>query len=235
MRCTSRPAETLHAHKITAQALGSSSPDSPGKPSRNMKYAISKTCSAPSQRAGLTLIEVIAAIAILGTLLVGIVLARTQHTRQLALATRKDAAIQAADELIASWWTNQEGIPINSSGYIPTDSTFAWRTQIIPNPEIEQTGAQAVRIEITDTSPTLPQHPSINMPLVTVEVVLPIEEPEQQEEQYSNSGSNQSSTTYTTIERITPQPTEAGNRNSTSTQRGITRPQNNSRTGARRD
>jgi prepilin-type N-terminal cleavage/methylation domain-containing protein len=41
------------------------------------------------RRGGLTLIEVVAAIAILGAILVGIVLAKARHTHQLALARQR--------------------------------------------------------------------------------------------------------------------------------------------------
>lgn len=54
-------------------------------------------------RTGLTLIEVVAGLALMGTLLVTIILSANSHLRQLRTVERKKAAIESLDKLLASW------------------------------------------------------------------------------------------------------------------------------------
>lgn len=107
----------------------------------------STTCSTRS-RAGLTLIEVVAALAILGTLLVGIVLARARHTDQLLRARVQARAVEAADEMIARWWASREGVPIDASGELAGGDGLLWRTSIVDEDGIAELGARVVRVEV---------------------------------------------------------------------------------------
>jgi len=116
----------------------------------------STTCSRCSRAAGLTLIEVVAAIAILGTILVGIVLAKSRNTRQLAEARRTAEVVRHADALLADWWADEAGVPPDAAGVIDADPTLAWRTRLVANPPIEQLGARVVRVEVIDTAPVVP-------------------------------------------------------------------------------
>lgn len=98
---------------------------------------------------GLTLIEVVAAIAILGTVLVGITLSQSRHTRQLAAAKQQSAAAHAADELIADWWTTDAGVPLEASGVFETDGRrYAWETRLRDNPQLARRGARVVRVTV---------------------------------------------------------------------------------------
>lgn len=128
----------------------------------------------------MTLIEVVAAIAILGTVLVGVVIAKSRHTRQIARAQRTHAAVRAADDLIASWWLSAEGVPIGAHGVIEADHTLAWRTRLIDNAAVLRLGAQVVRVEVRDaaTSPAAQESADMHAleadkPLVVVELLLP--------------------------------------------------------------
>jgi prepilin-type N-terminal cleavage/methylation domain-containing protein len=115
------------------------------------KSTISSRCS---RRAGLTLIEVIAALVILGTLLVGIVLSRSRHSRQIALAERKMQAVRAADGLLTRWWSSPEGIPLGNSGQVESDPSLRWRTEVRPDPTLEKLDVRVVRLEILETRST---------------------------------------------------------------------------------
>lgn len=127
------------------------------------------TCSSCSRAAGLTLIEVVAAIAILGTILVGIVMAKSRHTAQLASAERRMAAVTVADELIASWWLGED-IPVDQSGICERDESLAWQTRWVTNTPIEQLGARVIRVEMHDRRPA---RDSMDKVLVTVDLVVP--------------------------------------------------------------
>jgi prepilin-type N-terminal cleavage/methylation domain-containing protein len=143
-----------------------------------------------SRGRGLTLIEVVAAIAILGTILVAVVLARSRLTRQLALVDLKTSAVAAADDLIAAWWASPAGFPIDREGVVPGDERLLWRTMVVRNDMMEALGAVVVRLEMRPASAAV----ALAMmngeagsaaaaklaelePLAVVEVVLPRPEP----------------------------------------------------------
>lgn len=135
----------------------------------------STTCLRCSRRAGLTLIEVIAAIVILGTILVGVVLARARHTRQIRLSQRKAQAVRAADALLTEWWTRPEGIPVDQSGLAGPDDAFQWQTRLRGNREVEQIGGQVLQLVLRDADPGSAS--ASEGPLVRVELVLPGQRP----------------------------------------------------------
>ncbi len=134
----------------------------------------STSCSRFSRPAGLTLIEVVAAIAILGTILVGVVLAKARHTRQLALTARREVAVRLADELLSQWWTGGDGVPVGVSGE-DANASLAWRTRRVPNPPIERLGARVVRLEVRDIlgGPEAEGLDDADRMLVDVDLVLP--------------------------------------------------------------
>jgi hypothetical protein len=134
------------------------------------------TSSGRARHGGLTLVEVVAGIAILGSVLVGVVLAKSRHTRQLALAQRRQAAVRAADSLINEWWTGSEGIPVNESGAVPSAPSLVWETRIVDNRDVERLGARVVRVELRESESSTYREDA-DRPLVTVELVLPMPPP----------------------------------------------------------
>lgn len=102
---------------------------------------------------GLTLIEVVAAIAILGTILVGVVMAQSRLLRQLGRAERERRAVRAADDLIAGWW-NGGGVPTDATGAVPGGDRLTWETRSQPNPAIEALGARVVRVRVLEAGST---------------------------------------------------------------------------------
>lgn len=126
-----------------------------------------------SRLRGLTLIEVIAAIAILGTVLVGVVLSKARHTRQIALTRQHAAVVDAADALITGWWTSPEGVPIGGSGTIDGEESLRWETRVVGNPAVEGMGARVVRVEIHPSAADAHRPGRRGEPLVAVDLVLP--------------------------------------------------------------
>lgn len=57
----------------------------------------------PGSRTGLTLIEVVAGLALMGTLLVTVLLGASSHLRQLRAAQQKTIAIESLDRLLSLW------------------------------------------------------------------------------------------------------------------------------------
>lgn len=117
-------------------------------------------------------------MAILGTLLVGIVMARARFTRQSADTLRTERAVRATDELIAQWWAGDDGVPIGQSGEMSAgdgQASFEWQTREVPNTEIEKLGARVVRVEVRPQE--IQQEDLEEQPLVSVDLVLPLPEP----------------------------------------------------------
>ena len=135
----------------------------------------STRCSRPWRARGLTLIEVVAAIAILGTLLVGVVLAKSRHTRQLERARAQAGAVQAADALIADWWTRPQGVPIDDRGTVPGDPDLSWRTRLVDNRSVAALGARVVRVEVYPgrDAPRRARSGEDHAALVVVDLVVP--------------------------------------------------------------
>ena len=133
----------------------------------------SKNCSRRWSRDGLTLIEVVAAIAILGTILVGVVMSKSRHTRQLALAGRQMKAVRAADELISAWWAADRSVPINESGVANEDESLVWDTRVVENDPVGKLGARVVRVAIRPSRHMGPGPGGGEDALVTVDLVLP--------------------------------------------------------------
>ena len=125
-------------------------------------------CYPHSTRA-LTLIEVVASLALLGTLLVSIVLAQGRYVRQAALAQRKLEAVEAADELLEQWTQSDEGIPTAGEGEL--DRAMIWQTEGLPTSVLDDIGVQQVRLTISTT-----REPGRPVTLTQVELLIPKEE-----------------------------------------------------------
>ena len=139
----------------------------------------STTCFRRSPATGLTLVEVVAAVAILGVILVGVVLAKSRLTRQVALAERQQVAVRAADALLAEWWKSVDGVPVGEGGVVEDAPSLVWETRVVPNGPVDRLGARVVRIEIRDVQPRKTRaeretdDPKADEPLVAVDLVLP--------------------------------------------------------------
>jgi hypothetical protein len=135
-----------------------------------MRYTVRWT----SARTGLTLLESLAAVVLLGTVLVGLMMARSRHDHQIAATQRQNAAIAVADELIAGWWARGD-VPLNESGPTPADPTLAWATSVAPNAQVERIGGRVVRVGILEARDG--QADAGRDPLIVVELVLPLPRP----------------------------------------------------------
>src|SRR5437870_12747654 len=97
--------------------------------------------SSPLRRKahGATLIEALAGLVVLGTLLVSITIARGRFVRQRALAEQKIAAAASVDAMVAKWMAGSgAAMPISASGPLEGLPNLIWRTRAIEkksNPE----------------------------------------------------------------------------------------------------
>lgn len=107
-----------------------------------------KTWTRCSPPAGLTLIETVAGLALLGGVVVTLLYAQVRFTRNAeALATRRQA-VEIAEELLASWWIHPETFPIDQKGIAPGRPAFQWRTTARPEAALEPLRSLPVRVQV---------------------------------------------------------------------------------------
>ncbi len=122
--------------------------------------------SSPA-RPGATLIEVLAGLVLLGTILSSALVARGRFQRQWRAADDKLAAVRAADELVSEWIAAPAGAaPVPGEGAVSHTSDLRWRTTWLRDPYALRLGARAARLEIRDG------RNGSSRPLATVEVLL---------------------------------------------------------------
>src|SRR3982751_5795038 len=110
----------------------------------------SQRSGAPAIRRGMTLVEVVASLALLASLLVGLLLAKARYTRQSALADRRLEAVRAADRLVTEGWGGPTRFPRRGAGRIDGPNDLSWQTDLVANPALGELGAQVVRLEVID-------------------------------------------------------------------------------------
>jgi hypothetical protein len=101
----------------------------------------------------MTLVEVMGGLALLATLLVATLLARTRYIHQAAVADRRLHAVRAADMLLTGWHQDTRLLPRAGAGIVPGDEQLAWRTQTLASAEATDLGAVVVQLEIVDNRP----------------------------------------------------------------------------------
>ena len=99
----------------------------------------------------MTLLEVLAGLAILGTLLVATLVARGDHARQWRHAQDRLLAIERANDQLATWWRERDKLPYSGSGTLDAEAGLTWRTSIIDNRQATDLGFQVVRFEVLNT------------------------------------------------------------------------------------
>src|SRR5258706_1601225 len=109
------------------------------QPSRTSSPARAKARAA-------TLIEALAGLVVLGTLLVSITIARGRFMRQRAQAEQKIAAAAAVDSLVSKWMAgNGAAIPLADAGPLDGLPNHTWHTRVIAQkPDIN---ASSIRLE----------------------------------------------------------------------------------------
>ena len=99
----------------------------------------------------MTLIEIVAGLVILGTILASLALARGRFARQWAVADRKLSATRALDSLIAEWMTSPvPEIPMNRQGQLKDVRNCVWRTRASRSSGKSKLNAEVVRVEVFD-------------------------------------------------------------------------------------
>lgn len=121
-------------------------------------------------RRAFTLLEVIVALALMGSVLVGSLMAFSIHRRQLSLADKRIQATMLADQLVDALSSQQDGIPTNSRGQVPGHDNWIWQTTPVGTTMIATATMQIVRFQIVESGPTPTR-------LVSVDIVVAEQSP----------------------------------------------------------
>jgi hypothetical protein len=97
----------------------------------------------------MTLVEVIAGLALLGSLLVAILLAKGRYTKQWARAAARRQAIVAADALLSEWWRTPDVLRSPDTGRVE-GQPLAWRRTLVHSTTAAELKMQVVRLEVFD-------------------------------------------------------------------------------------
>lgn len=125
-------------------------------------------------RNGVTLVEVVASLVLLATLVTSMLLAYSAHHRQALLAIRKQKAIEVADEMLATWYASTEPtVPRNGSGTVLGSDGLVWRTSVVHQNVVETLPVEVVRLQVLRAEGGARAGSS---PLAQVDVVVPIPE-----------------------------------------------------------
>jgi hypothetical protein len=86
---------------------------------------------------------------ILGTVLASLVVARAHYLEQWSRAERKQAAVDAADAMLSSWWSGPVPALKPAHGELK-EQHFLWQTSFVRDcPELD---ARIMRLEIFDAN-----------------------------------------------------------------------------------
>lgn len=129
------------------------------------------TTCLPRWRAA-TLIEVLAGLAILGSVTVALLLARGNLLAQHATAQQKLEAVRIADRLLGGWYAEGSTIPMDEQGAVEGHPGWSWQTQTVemPSASDDPLPTGMLRVELFSANSPTPQSA-----IVTVEIVIPTE------------------------------------------------------------
>jgi hypothetical protein len=106
-------------------------------------------------------------MAILGTLLVSLVVARSRYLEQLSRAGRKKEAVDAANALLCNWYSSA-AVDLKPGRGRLNDLHLRWRTSIVK--EFPELDARVMRLEIFDANEPAEQKKA--PPLTSVDLLV---------------------------------------------------------------
>ncbi|WP_182866110.1 type II secretion system protein [Rhodopirellula sp. JC639] len=119
------------------------------------------------RRRAFTLLELIVALALMGSLLVGSMLAFSRHRKQLSMADKQLEAARVADRLVHQFTAQQGGFPIAARGAVVGNSGWIWQTSPVGSTSLATVPMQVVRFQIMEIDG------NSTTPLVAVDLVKP--------------------------------------------------------------
>src|SRR5258708_6113679 len=125
-----------------------------------MRKRFDRSSLTPHCRRGTTLIEVLAGLVILGTLLVSVSVARGRFLRQWAAAHHPLSAVRATDVMLARWLAGPpQNVPLHGQGTLDGAPNCVWATRVVTDSASARLGALVVRVEVFDRSAGVAREP----------------------------------------------------------------------------
>lgn len=106
-----------------------------------------------SKARALTLLEVVAAIALLSTLLVAVLAAHDRLARQSRRGELRLAAVDAADRLLTAWTATTPVVIPDVAGHFDTTPRLYWQVASVASPELLPYGVRIARLQVLDQDP----------------------------------------------------------------------------------
>lgn len=122
----------------------------------------------PRRTRAFTLIEVLAASALLATLLVGVIVQQSRSLRQARSAQTRLAAIRLADKLLDQWWAAPGSAPLDGRGTFDEEPHLIWVLEPVDASPIEGLALQKARLTIVATGGS-----DNGGPVASTEILLP--------------------------------------------------------------
>lgn len=98
---------------------------------------------------GATLIEVLAGLVLLGTILSSALVARGRFMRQWRVADEKLTAVAAADRMLGQWLSEPPGAaPVPGEGAFAQSPELRWRTSWLRDAAAERLGVRMARLDV---------------------------------------------------------------------------------------
>ncbi|MFH5806755.1 prepilin-type N-terminal cleavage/methylation domain-containing protein [Alienimonas sp. DA493] len=136
--------------------------NSPGPPTRR---------TAPARR-GFTLVEVLAGLALLGTLLAALLVADAAQGRQAARAADRLAAVRALDALLTGWAADADAaLPPAPGGPLTADGRLVWSARRERRPGAAALGCVVLRVEARRDAAAGDGRPVASVELLVVDEV----------------------------------------------------------------
>ena len=118
------------------------------------------------RRMAMTLVEIVAALALLSGVLVGILMATAGYTAQWSRAQKRIAAVAATDGLLKQWWRDVGRLPVDGTGTLPGEPELSWQTRRRNVNELDGLGTIVVRLEVREHGA------QVGEPLLMMDLVL---------------------------------------------------------------
>src|SRR5438045_3736087 len=105
--------------------------------------------SCRSRTRAMTLIEVLAGLVVLGTVLVSVTIARGRFMQQAARAAQELQATRAVDAMMSRWLSGPpEAIPVPARGALDASPELSWQTSWRFDPSAGKLAARVVHLEL---------------------------------------------------------------------------------------
>lgn len=130
-----------------------------------------RSLTSSNNRTGITLIEVVAAIALLASLLVSILATHNRLARQTREAQERLVAVEAADRLLAEWTsTDPMKIPA-AEGEIRGKTSLRWTLTGRTDPSLEDLGIQVAELSLYPEAQAANGRPLVSVEFLTTTAI----------------------------------------------------------------